>query len=354
MEQISLIRRTLQPHLGWHGARLSFLALFLVALFRVKTVNFSELAVGFMGKAQSASHYKRLQRFFRGFELDYYAIARLVAGMMDIPQPWVLSIDRTNWEFGGCVFNILMLGVVHEGVAFPLLWVMLNKKGNSNQGERIDLLDDFLTVFPDVEVGYVTGDREFLGHLWIDYLNHTRRLPLRIRVRHSEQFYDGQRQLKASVLFSHLPPGQHMVLKNRRRIWGHWLYVAALRLDDGELLVVVTDTQPQRAIADYAHRWGIETLFGCLKTRGFCLESTHLQDPERLSRMVALLSIALCWAVRVGEWVSQYQPITIKKHGRKARSVFRVGFDHLRRVLLNLNLDANPDFTDVLRFLSCT
>jgi hypothetical protein len=57
MNQITLIRQTLQPHLGWHGARLSF----LVALFRVKTVNFRELAVGFMGKAQSASHSKRLQ-----------------------------------------------------------------------------------------------------------------------------------------------------------------------------------------------------------------------------------------------------------------------------------------------------
>jgi hypothetical protein len=54
MNQITLIRQTLQPHLGWHGARISFLALFLVALFRVKTVNFSELAVGFLGKAQSA------------------------------------------------------------------------------------------------------------------------------------------------------------------------------------------------------------------------------------------------------------------------------------------------------------
>lgn len=274
--------------------------------------------------------------------------------MMSIPQPWVLSIDRTNWEFGGCVFNILMLGVVHEGVALPLLWVMLDKTGNSNQGERIDLLDDFLSVFPDVEVAYVTGDREFLGYLWIDYLNNTRRLPLRIRVRHSEKFYDGQRELKAQILCSHLQAGQPMVLKNRRRLWGHWLYVAALRLEDGELLVVVRDRQPQGAIADYAHRWGIETLFGCLKTRGFCLESTHLHDPERLSRLVALLSIALCWAFRVGEWVSQQQPILIKKHGRKARSIFRVGFDHLRQVLINLNIDANTDFTDVLRFLSCT
>jgi Transposase DDE domain len=354
MNQLTQIRQTLQPHLSWHGARIAFLALFLVALFRVKTVNLSELAVGFIGKAQTASHYKRLQRFFGEFEFDYYQVARLVAGMMDIPQPWVLSIDRTNWEFGGCVFNILMLGVVHEGVAFPLVWTMLDKKGNSHQGERIDLLDDFLAVFPEVQVAYVTGDREFLGHLWVDYLNNTRHLPLRIRIRHSEKLYDGRQSVKGQQLFSHLQPGEQMVLKNRRRIWGHWLYVAALCLDDGELLIVVTDAQPKQAIADYGQRWGIETLFGCLKTRGFCLESTHLQDPERLSRMVALLSIALCWAFRVGEWVSQQKPIPIKKHGRKARSIFRVGFDHLRGILLNLSITANSDFTDVLRFLSCT
>jgi hypothetical protein len=77
--------------------------------------------------------------------------------------------------------------------------------------------------------------------------------------------------------------------------------VSALRLEDNELLVVVTCHKPQSAILDYAKRWGIETLFGCLKTRGFCLESTHLQDAERLRRMVALLTIALCWAFKTGE-----------------------------------------------------
>jgi hypothetical protein len=354
MHQISLIRKTLQPHLSWHGARVGFLALFLVALFRVKTVNFSELAVGFLGKAQTESHYKRLQRFFRGFELDYYEVARLVVGMMQIPPPWVLSLDRTNWQFGGCVFNILMLGVVHQGVAFPLLWVMLNKQGNSNQGERIDLLDDFLTVFPTVEVAYITGDREFLGELWIDYLQNTRHLPLRIRIRQSEMLYDGRRALKASVLLSHLQPGQQQVLKKRRRLWGHWLYISASRLDDGDRLIVVSDAKPKQALSDYGQRWGIETLFGCLKTRGFCLESTHLRDPERLSRMLALLSIALCWAFRVGEWTNQHKPIVLKKHGRPARSLFRAGFDHLRKVLLNLTETPNSDFIDVLNFLSCT
>src|SRR4028119_145829 len=114
MNQVTLIRNTLQPHLGWHGARVTFLALFLIALFRVKTVNLTELATGFQSKARLESNYKRLQQFFGTFELDYYTIARLVVNLMNIPEPWVLSIDRTTWVFGDCVFNILMLGVVRS------------------------------------------------------------------------------------------------------------------------------------------------------------------------------------------------------------------------------------------------
>ncbi len=40
MHQVTLIRQTLQPYLNWHGARIAFLALFLVALFRTRTINF--------------------------------------------------------------------------------------------------------------------------------------------------------------------------------------------------------------------------------------------------------------------------------------------------------------------------
>jgi hypothetical protein len=353
MHQINRIREILQPHLSWHGARVTFLALFLIALFRVKTVNFAELANAFIGKVQTESAYKRLQRFFGGYEFDYYEIARLVVGLMNIPQPWVLSIDRTNWQFGGCVFNILMLGVVHEGVAFPLFWVMLDKKGNSNQGERIDLLDEFLLVFPEVEVSYLTADREFLGVTWIAYLLEQTHFRFRIRLRHSDKLDDGQRSLKAQVVFSPLTVGQQRVLRKPRRVWGHWVNVAGLRMETGELLVVITSHQSHRAITDYADRWAIETLFGCFKTRGFNLESTHLQDPERLSRLVALLAIALCWAFRTGEWLAQQKPILIKSHGRKAKSIFRAGLDHLQRLVMNFD-SMLDEFLSVLQFLSCT
>jgi hypothetical protein len=45
------------------------------------------------------------------------------------------------------VFNVLTLGVVHHGVAFPLVWIMLDKKGNSNTRERCELCNRFLEIF---------------------------------------------------------------------------------------------------------------------------------------------------------------------------------------------------------------
>jgi hypothetical protein len=142
MNQVTQLRNALRPHLSWHGARLSFLDSFLIALLRVKTVNFAELATAFSGKAQTDSHYKRLQRFFRNFEINYSEIAQTVVALMDIPQPWVLSIDRTEWKFGNTVFNILMLGIVHRGIAFPVAWTLLDKRGNSHSHERMELLKD--------------------------------------------------------------------------------------------------------------------------------------------------------------------------------------------------------------------
>ena len=55
MDNVNLLRNTLKPYLKWHGARLSFLALFLIALFRVKTVNLVDLSIGFKRKAKKES-----------------------------------------------------------------------------------------------------------------------------------------------------------------------------------------------------------------------------------------------------------------------------------------------------------
>ncbi|WP_346293067.1 IS4 family transposase [Sphaerothrix gracilis] len=353
MEQVTLLRDTLRSHLNWHGARLTFLAMFLIALLQVRTVNFSDLAVAFCSRAQSESSYKRLQRFFRDYELDESALIQMVVSLLKIPEPWVLSVDRTEWHFGSCVFNILVLGVVHQGVAIPLVWTMLEKPGNSNTLERMQLLSRFLERFGYIEIDYLTADREFVGQEWFSYLKAVPPTPIRIRIRENHCLFDGRRSLSAKTLFAHLQPSQQQVLRKQRRLWGHWLYVAAMRLEDGNLLIVVTQFKPKRAIADYAKRWSIETLFGMFKSRGFCLEATHLRESQRVSKLLALLTVALGWALSSGQWLHQAKPIPIKSHGRRAKSLFRYGLDYLRSILLNLNWRVE-DFSEAVQFLSCT
>ena len=137
MDNVNLLRKTLKPHLKWHGARLSFLALFLIALFRVKTVNLVDLSIGFKSKAKKESSYKRLQRFLKEFDLDYYTMAKLVIEMMEIPEPWVLSLDRNGgqggdagspqpppeWQFGRKVFKILTKGYCLSRCSFSSVMV---------------------------------------------------------------------------------------------------------------------------------------------------------------------------------------------------------------------------------------
>lgn len=83
MFELTTLRARLQPHLGWHGARTLFVAAFIIALLRARTVNLSELSVAFPGLAKPESHYKPQQRFFWSFELDYGVIAQLVARWMN-------------------------------------------------------------------------------------------------------------------------------------------------------------------------------------------------------------------------------------------------------------------------------
>ena len=353
MNQVMLLRQTLKPLLDWHGARLNFLALFLIALLRVKTINLVELATAFRTEAKKDSSYKRLQRFFKKFELDYELIAQAVVQLMEIPQPWVLSLDRTEWSFGKTRFNFLVLGIVHNGVAFPVVWDALDKKGNSNSKERMDLIDRFSAIFPDAEVSYLTGDREFVGKEWLTYLLLEPKIPFCLRIRNSDQIDNGRRQLRASIVFAHLKPGQTLTLSGKRLVWGRLVYVSALRLNNGKLLILITPKTCSTVISDYGKRWGIETLFGMFKTRGFCLESTHFTDSKRLSKLIALMTLALCWAIKTGEWLHQLQPIKVKKHGRLAKSVFRCGLDHLRSIFTDLDLK-HDEFLASLQFLSCT
>ena len=100
MADIRSLERTLAETVDWNKARINFLAKFLIALIQVCSVNLTEIAAVFPGRAKEASHYKRIQRFLRFFEISYAVIAVLLVSLIGVPRPWVLTLDRSNWQLG--------------------------------------------------------------------------------------------------------------------------------------------------------------------------------------------------------------------------------------------------------------
>ena len=337
MRELQILKDALRPYFSMNTARLHCLAGIILALLKVRTVNFVELADGFPGKAKKASKYKRIQRFFRFFPINYEVIARFVVQLLEIKDgPWVLTMDRTNWKFGKININILTVGIAYKGVAFPVIWMLLPKRGNSNTLERIEIIDRFIKIFGHSNIQCLTGDREFIGHEWFSYLLKNLN-NFRMRIKENTLVTNSQGiPVSAKTLFRHLKPGEWHVLNGKRMVMGHELFVIGLKLPDGEYLILATPKDPENAIDDYKKRWGIETLFGCLKTRGFRFESTHLTDPSRISKLVAVLAIVFAWCHVIGEWEHTREPIKVKKHGRRAISIFRYGLDKLRGILLNI------------------
>jgi hypothetical protein len=353
------LKSILAEHLHWHGARISFLAHFLLAILKVRSVNLAELATGFGGSAKTDSNYKRLQRFFRLFEFNQDDIARLVVRLIPLGDgPWRLTMDRTEWKFGKTNINFLMLGIAYNGIAIPIFWTVLNKTGNSNTAERIALIERFIAVFGVGKIAVLLADREFIGADWFHWLQ-KQKIPFHQRIKCNTLISEYYNQtVRIDSLLGFLKPGEYYLLPGTRVIWGCLVYVSALRLDDEEdrFLIIVSSGAPQAdAIDAYADRWQIETLFGCLKTRGFNFEDTHLRDAERLSKMMGLLALAFAWAYRAGEVLhSGTSPIRLKKTlQRPLKSIFRHGLDFLRNIVLNIQ-EKFEDFLCALKLLSCT
>jgi hypothetical protein len=75
--------------------------------------------------------------------------------------------------------------------------------------------------------------KPFLGKDWIGYLSAEPKQRFRIRIRESKLLKASAKTFKAAVVFAHLQPHQTQILKHRRCLWGHWLFIAGLRLEDG-------------------------------------------------------------------------------------------------------------------------
>ncbi|TPI43011.1 transposase, partial [Mesorhizobium sp. B3-1-6] len=128
---------TLSRHFALRNSRLETLAVLIIGMVQGRTVNLSHVASQFPGAAQHGSNYRRLQRFFQSIRLDQALVAQLVVRMLNLSRPKCLALDR---------------------------------QGNSNTHQRIELMRRYLDLFGAASIELLLADREFIGADWVKFL----------------------------------------------------------------------------------------------------------------------------------------------------------------------------------------
>lgn len=85
-------------------------------------------------------------------------MARLTLKLLKIEPPFVVAVDRTEWQLGKAWVNVLMLSVGYKNISIPLFWTVLEEKGCSDNAERRDIMQQFTDEFGANSNEFVTRE----------------------------------------------------------------------------------------------------------------------------------------------------------------------------------------------------
>lgn len=267
-----------------------------------------------------------IQDFFKKVSFDYSKLLLYFLSFINTGK-LVLSMDRTEWDFGKTQINILCVFISIGKFGLPLYFEMLdNNSGNSSMKNRQDLFEKILKVMDVKQIKRLIMDREFIGHEWLRYLKKQGiEFCLRVPKSHNLLFPDGSKHKAIDLLGNRKSRLLHNVVVDGVSV------NVSLSIDkNGELLFLIGQSCPQKLRKIYKKRWNIENYFQSLKDRGFNMEKSKLRCLKKYKKLFAIVSIAyaLCW--KTGIEKSKQKPEKVKKHGYPQYSVFRRGLNEWR------------------------
>ena len=114
MNQVTLLRQSLPPHLAWHGARCALFSHVPHCSVPCQNSQSSWGAQPDLWEKRKLIHITNDSNASSATrELNYYEIAKVIVGMRS--HPWTLGAKQRiarAWQFGQTTFNILTLGIV--------------------------------------------------------------------------------------------------------------------------------------------------------------------------------------------------------------------------------------------------
>lgn len=332
--------------------------LLVYAIIESRSCSLYKCAEVLPGEAVFDSNYKRLLRFVGMQRASQFClcVSHLIMAFFPNQDAFYVVIDRTNWKLGAHHINVLFVGVLlWERIYIPLLWEPLESCGNSNQKQRLALLEQFCKLWPAPKELVLLADREFIGRRWIQWLHH-RGIGMVIRLRENDYLDEVAESLDIKEGF--------VPKRIRRCVRKHGYFQAPITLAGCNLhYVAFADAKHKHKAARfithrgdtpwvyeaYGRRWSIEVFFKRVKTDGFNMEDLGITQIDRVRVMMAAVSFAYVLTLRQGRIEEAKKPVVLKKNRKTGQqwlavSVFRLGYRWFRR-----NLNSVPQLIRYLR-----
>jgi hypothetical protein len=300
----------------------------IIGLHESRRVSSSFLAHYVSGTSNLSSKQRRIERFY---SKNYVAPEYLLGAIRKMfgAKKFVLSLDRTNWEFGKSSVNAFTAFACGDGIDSLVNLKMLdNNGGNSKSEDRIDLAMEVIKSYGKENIENILGDREFFSVKFASWLTEED-LPYTLRVKENLAFVQPYLKHATSkgVMFKNV-----IIAKQDTGIdLCCDLSIKKLR---GEYLILASRIV-KNPLEKYKSRWAVERFFKMLKTGGFNLESSKITDPKRLEILFLLCSIAYLICVKMGAYRNQKVKEMRWRHKDNCYeySYFRWGLDWIQELI---------------------
>jgi Transposase DDE domain len=276
------------------------LALLMVGIFEARDVRLSRMAARVPLAIQEDNVAQRFRRWLKNPHVDvrvlYDPVAFSTLGALRHTR-LRSQIDRTavNQQI-----NVLMMSVDYRKRAIPLLGQVLPHKGSSTFKERKAVLAHLDDLLPAGCQGVILGDREFgTADMMRSIRLHHWDFCLPVKGSHFIQLAPGV----WSKLKDLAPqPGTHYFLTDvvftQAQCYGPLHFALACQIGSTDPWFIGTNLIPtRRTLRDYARRFGCEEMFSDLKARGFHLDLSQLQHPDRFSRLLLAVALLYVWVL---------------------------------------------------------
>ena len=295
------------------------LAVLIATMLHVRTANLVELAAGLPRDSDRVDMgYQWISRFLANdlvacdVVMEPFAreiLARLAEGGK--PVPLILDQSKVSDRH-----QVLMLSMRWGERALPVAWRVEETDGAIGFSTQKDLLDAVSSWVPADQAVILLADRFYGTPEMIGWCRN-RGWDYRLRLKGNlVAGVSGRKTTTGELAVGDDHYFENVTLTGKRVKTN----IGVIR-DPGhaEPWIIAMSGKPNYlSTLDYANRWGIEPMFSDFKSRGFGIEQTQIQYPDRIGRLILVMALALYWAVSTGMWDAENNPTPAEK---KAQAV---------------------------------